>query len=182
MKRLGHSHVEGVIQIATGSCPSGQLDLPHGIRVVRDRSELRFSLGPSEEEAHEFEYHIAAAGTTFIREVDSFLTFSLWDADEAGHPKDYPASTALFDLSLISFPLTVRNFREGDRFRPLGMSGSQKLKSFFINHKVSRSNRRRCPLILSGGKIIWVAGYRIDDSAKVTRTTKKVLKAELSPV
>jgi tRNA(Ile)-lysidine synthase len=62
------------------------------------------------------------------------------------------------------------------------MAGSQKVKAFFINHKVPRSERLRCPILISGGKIIWVGGYRIDDSAKVTEKTRKILKAELLPL
>jgi tRNA(Ile)-lysidine synthase len=75
----------------------------------------------------------------------------------------------------------VRSLRQGDRFRPLGMAGSQKLKTFFINQKVPRSKRHGCPILLSGDRIVWVGGYRIDDSAKVTEKTKRVLTAELLP-
>ena len=84
-------------------------------------------------------------------------------------------------METIIFPLTVRNFNDGDRFTPLGMNGSQKVKTFFINQKVARSERLRCPILLSGGHIIWVGGYRIDDSVKITNKTKKILKAELLP-
>jgi tRNA(Ile)-lysidine synthase len=61
------------------------------------------------------------------------------------------------------------------------MVGSQKVKTFFINHKVPRSQRLLCPILVSGERIIWVGGYRIDDSAKITQKTKKVLKAKLLP-
>ena len=33
--------------------------------------------------------------------------------------------------------LTVRNFREGDRIAPLGMSGHRKVKDIFIDHKLA---------------------------------------------
>ncbi|MBW2567299.1 MAG: tRNA lysidine(34) synthetase TilS, partial [Deltaproteobacteria bacterium] len=81
----------------------------------------------------------------------------------------------------VTFPLKVRNFREGDRFNPLGMAGSQKVKTFFINNKIPRLQRLLCPILVSGERIIWVGGYRIDDSAKITQRTKNVLKAELLP-
>jgi tRNA(Ile)-lysidine synthase len=82
-------------------------------------------------------------------------------------------------MATITFPLTVRSFKEGDRFTPLGMNGSQKVKAFFINQKIGRSERLRCPILLSGERIIWVGGHRIDDSVKVTEKTQKLLKAEL---
>lgn len=178
LKRLGHSHVEAVVRLTQGTSPSGRLDLPHGIGVVRDRHEVTFLLG-LQEARPVFEYHITGMGTTFIREVGTLLKLSVCGANEIKRPKEYPPTTALFDFAAVSLPLIVRSFKEGDRFRPLGMSGSQKVKDFFINNKVSRSRRQKCLLLLSGGRIIWVGGYRIDDSAKMTERTKRVLKAEL---
>jgi tRNA(Ile)-lysidine synthase len=59
------------------------------------------------------------------------------------------------------------------------MTGTQKLKKFFIDKKVPRKERLRCPLVLCRGKIIWVGGFRIDESVKVKPSTKNVLKIEL---
>jgi len=60
------------------------------------------------------------------------------------------------------------------------MTGTKKIKKFFIDKKVPRTERARCPILLCRGKIIWVAGYRIDESVKVKSLTKNVLKVELS--
>ena len=59
-------------------------------------------------------------------------------------------------------------------------TGTQKIKKFFIDKKVPRNERIRCPILLCREKIIWVAGYRIDESVKVKPTTKNVLYVELS--
>jgi len=82
-------------------------------------------------------------------------------------------------MDLLSFPVVVRNFKLGDRFRPLGMSGSQKLKKFFINNKIARAERTMCPLLVSNGSIIWIAGHRMSDTVKVKPSTRKILKGEL---
>jgi tRNA(Ile)-lysidine synthase len=58
----------------------------------------------------------------------------------------------------------------------LGVEGSQKLKEFFIDHKIPRFERSKIPLLISGEKIVWVVGYRIDDRFKVTDKTSNVLK------
>jgi len=180
LKRLGHVHVEAVARLIAAPSPSGRLDLPQGINVVRDQEEISFLSAPPEENAG-FEYDIPRIQTTFIREIGTFLKLSVCDGSEVSHPKNYPPTTALFDFAAAGFPLKVRNFKQGDRFRPLGMAGSQKVKSFFINSKVPRSKRLLCPILLSKGRIIWVGGYRIDDSVKVIEKTKKILKAELLP-
>ena len=89
-------------------------------------------------------------------------------------------NNGFFDRDALSFPLVLRNFRHGDRFTPLGMTGTQKIKKFFIDKKVPRKKRARCPILLCRGKTIWVVGYRIDESVKVKASTKNVLKVELS--
>ena len=50
---------------------------------------------------------------------------------------------------------------------------------FFINSKIPRAERIKCPVMVSNGRIIWLVGYRIDDSVKVTPNTQKLLKAEV---
>jgi tRNA(Ile)-lysidine synthase len=59
------------------------------------------------------------------------------------------------------------------------MVGTQKVKDFFINQKIPRCSRGRCPILLSRDKIIWIAGHRIGDSVKVTDATGDILKVEL---
>jgi tRNA(Ile)-lysidine synthase len=100
-----------------------------------------------------------------------------WDAGT-----DWSAASprkAFLDGETVEFPVTVRNFRPGDRFAPLGAGGTQKLKKFFIDHKVPRDQRRRCPLLVSRGRILWVAGHRIDHRARLSPLTRRVLKAEI---
>jgi tRNA(Ile)-lysidine synthase len=94
------------------------------------------------------------------------------DFRNAGH------LTAFFDMDAVSFPLTIRRVEPGDRFRPLGMAGTQKVKKFFIDHKIPAAERRRCPVLTSEGKLIWLVGYRMDGSVKITPTTRKVLRVE----
>lgn len=59
--------------------------------------------------------------------------------------------------------VTVRNRREGDVFSPYGMTGSKKVKEYFINSKIPRGERDRVPIIEINGRIAAV-GDRIDRS------------------
>ena len=91
---------------------------------------------------------------------------------------DGDSYTACFDLDRTGDKLTVRPRRPGDRFQPLGMSQPKKLNEFMIDSKIPRAWRRRVPIICSPEQIIWVAGWRIDERAKVTKGTKQVLRLE----
>ena len=83
-------------------------------------------------------------------------------------------------MDKLAFPLTIRNWSPGDRFVPLGAGGSQKIKKYFIDHKVDPRDRRRCPVLISAGRIVWLVGHRISDLAKVHPQTRRVLKAEFT--
>ncbi len=87
-----------------------------------------------------------------------------------------PELEAFLDLEKTGSTLNVRFFRAGDRFCPLGMSGSKKLKSYFIDKKVPHKTRSRIPILTNDkDDIIWVYGQRIANFCRVTDKTKKVL-------
>jgi tRNA(Ile)-lysidine synthase len=73
----------------------------------------------------------------------------------------------------------VRLPQPGDRFRPLG-GGTIKLQDFFVNLKIPRPQREQIPLVCLGGKIVWVAGYRIAEAFKITHNSKTILHLKLS--
>ncbi|MDO3625590.1 tRNA lysidine(34) synthetase TilS [Mucilaginibacter sp. BT774] len=88
--------------------------------------------------------------------------------------KDNPMSVSI-DTDLLIYPLTVRYWREGDHFHPLGMKTRQKLSDFFVHQKVPLHEKSQIPLLVNGNEeIIWVGGYRPDERYKVTAKTKKV--------
>jgi len=80
---------------------------------------------------------------------------------------------AIVDGGALGAALTVRSWKPGDWFMPLGMHGRKKLSDFFTDEKISHERRRRIPIVESGGSIVWVCGLRIDDRAKVTPQTTK---------
>lgn len=81
---------------------------------------------------------------------------------------------AYLDAALLKFPLTLRKWREGDRFVPLGMKGFKKLSDFFTDQKFSAFDKERQWLLCSGTDIVWVVGHRIDERYKLSESTKTV--------
>ncbi|ASU32149.1 tRNA lysidine(34) synthetase TilS [Mucilaginibacter xinganensis] len=85
------------------------------------------------------------------------------------------------DADLLIYPLTLRPWKTGDHFTPLGMKGRKKVSDFFIDQKVPLHLKDEIPLIVNGnGDIVWVGGYRLNDQYKVTANTKKVTIFELA--
>lgn len=82
---------------------------------------------------------------------------------------------------ILKFPLTLRRWEDGDSFQPFGMTGRKKLSKFFKDEKISLDEKKNIWLLLSGGKIVWVIGRRMDDSFKVTSATKKIFRINYNP-
>ena len=125
-----------------------------------------------------FEAELVLPGRTFIDEIGREMVAEETVRDEKFIVFKESPNTAFLDYEKLQFPLKVRNFRPGDRFQPLGVKGIQKLKKFFIDHKIPRFERPKIPLLISGEKIVWIVGYRIDERVKVTEKTQRVLRVE----
>lgn len=88
--------------------------------------------------------------------------------------------SAFLDKSKLEFPLIARKWKQGDYFYPFGMKlKKKKLKKFFTDEKVSLNEKENIWVIESNKKIVWVAGYRIDERFKVTDKTKEILKMHI---
>jgi len=85
--------------------------------------------------------------------------------------------TAVFDFSLLPRPLVLRSVCPGDRIRPMGLGGAQKLQDVFVNGKVPRSARQGVPILAAGADVLWVPGLSRSVIATVTTTTTAVVWA-----
>lgn len=81
-----------------------------------------------------------------------------------------------FDYDNIKGKLCIRNRKDGDKIRPLGMKGSKKVKDIFINMKVPVEERAKVPIVCFDSNIAWIVGYKVSEENKITRQTKKVIK------
>ena len=90
---------------------------------------------------------------------------------------DKSPDVALLDADKIQFPLSLRHWRHGDRFHPLGMKGSKLLSDFFVDQKFAEAQKQGVFLLVSAdNEILWVVGHRIDDRFKVTSETKSIVQ------
>ncbi len=188
LRRIGFRHIEAVRRLCEEKDGCASFHLPRNIRVYRAYERVEICLAPenggcaslgSEPEPKTFRYRLYEPGEVHLIEAGFCLRLTACGPVDAERIRRSGQRTAFFDMGKIYFPITVRNARPGDRFRPLGMTGTQKLQDFFTDRKVSRRSRWMCPLVISGGKIAWVAGHRISEDFKVEPASRRLLLAEL---
>ena len=193
LKSITLQHIDAVLKLCREGYPGQGLSLPR--LIIRKQGEDRLSISrrppPITSRMHSDSVETAPiyrtwvphpdAGnpTVVVKEIGATLVLDAMPVDAMGSLTSAGQSSALFDMDKLTFPLLLRNTLPGDRFRPLGMQGTQKVKRFFINNKIPREIRRKTPVLISRDAIVWVVGHRIDEGAKITQQTRNVLRIEL---
>ncbi|MDR0972244.1 MAG: tRNA lysidine(34) synthetase TilS [Bacteroidales bacterium] len=143
-------------------------------RLIKDRHYLL--IAPIKKEGLVEEYSIQEEQTKLINPINIQIE-TLKDLSFIKIPKE--KNIAMFDLDKLSFPLTLRKWRNGDAFFPYGMKTEKKISDFYRDLKYSLIDKETQWLLCSEGNIIWVVGQRIDERYKITNKTKNIYKLEL---
>ena len=172
---LSYCHIQDILD-KLNKDSGWELHLPDGIFVFGEGGELVISPDkPQKTKRKKYFQAFSIPGEVKIEQIDKIIKVSFVDKVE----KFDDANIAFVDGSKMLANVIVRSRETGDRFVPYGLKGSKKLQDFLVDAKVPLDERDSVPIVESGGRIIWVAGLRVDDRAKVTEKTKKIVKLEL---
>jgi tRNA(Ile)-lysidine synthase len=192
LRRVTFDHVDALLDLAAAGRPQTRADLPGLISAVKEPHRLvlrvmdrpRQPLAPTDTPVS-YEYWIKAREleipedfTLEITATGARVSFKRREVNAPPAKRGSGQRTALFDIDQLSFPLLIRNAQPGDRFTPLGMHGSKKLKKLFNERKLDQPGRTRCPVLVSNGAIIWVLGHQQAETGKVLRQTRHVLEVK----
>jgi tRNA(Ile)-lysidine synthase len=104
----------------------------------------------------------------------SVLRREEWLSD--ARPAGMGATTVALDAASVGSSVIVRTRRPGDRMRPAGVQGSQKIQDLMVNRKVPRDERDRVPIITTAaGQIAWVVGLAVGEEFAIQPHTTAVL-------
>jgi tRNA(Ile)-lysidine synthase len=86
------------------------------------------------------------------------------------------AGCDFFDADKVGGRITLRHWRAGDRFQPIGLQAAVKLQDLFTNQKIPRARRRDLVVAeAADGGIFWVEHVRMAEPFKLTPGTKRRL-------
>ena len=156
--------------------PSGRYIVSATHRVLKNRGWL--ILSPLETTAAT--HVLVEDADTAVAFADGVLRLQRVAAERVGGLDQGPR-IALLDASVVRFPLLLRPWKVGDYFYPLGMRKKKKLSRFFIDNKLSLTQKEKVWVVEMDKKIVWVVGLRIDDRCRLATGTKEVLRIEWQP-
>ncbi|HLE56190.1 MAG TPA: tRNA lysidine(34) synthetase TilS, partial [Rhodothermia bacterium] len=84
------------------------------------------------------------------------------DAESGG------GNVEVMDGSVLEAPLSIGPWKPGERFQPLGLSGTKKISDFLTDRKVPTYLRKSIPVVRSGEAVVWIPGLRLAHPYRLT--------------
>jgi tRNA(Ile)-lysidine synthase len=166
--QLGARHVEAILELARRGQSGSSLALPGGVEVRKERSELVFRVresaagGNARRAPREYEYDIdLTKGDAEVRVAELRCVFRFRVIDWPPKRGETSKGGAILDCDRLRLPVVLRNWRPGDRLRPLGHQNARKLKRLLNEKRVSRWERDGWPVLTSGGVLAWARGFPV---------------------
>lgn len=179
LRGLGFDHVEAALSLIAAGPPQGRLAFPGGWQLAREYESITFERDRPNIISRCYSYRFKPGMALAVREAGIMIDSDLIDAVPERLPDNF--MEAVFDVGLLTGNLLVRNFRNGDRFRPLGMEGHKKVKDLFIAKQLPLRTRASLPLLVMDDEVLWIPGYGRSDFALIGSATQISLHLKAIP-
>ena len=176
-KDLYFNNITEIISFIKTAKTGTKIDLPSDLILYLNYQQLIFS--EQIKEADYFKYKLEL-GENELAGLDYKVKAQVVKANYPWYNNIEDNNKACLDFNKIGSKFYLRQREAGDRFYPLNMNGSKKVKDFLIDEKVPAFKRDEIPIFTTlTGEIFWLGGYRVDDRFKITDDTKKILIIEI---
>jgi tRNA(Ile)-lysidine synthase len=165
--------IKNIITSLSGT--SGKQFTSADFKLVKERNSL--VINPLKSKDKNLDYLITEKQN--ILETKAFNLNILQNQYNTSFKIPIQKNIACFDAELLKFPLHLRRYKQGDYFYPLGMNGKKLLSDFFIDNKLSQSQKENTWVLTSDDEIIWILKKRIDNRFKLNEQTKRVCSIEI---
>ncbi len=152
---LSSIHIESLQSLLSQDHPSGSLDYPGGLKVIKSYQTCLFTF--EHDEGREYCY---------VLEIPSVVTLPNGYSISCHIAQDIQHLKKGNDIFLLSKkdlpqPMIVRTRKQGDKIKLKGMNGRKKVKDIFIDEKIPLHSRNSWPIVEDGkGNILWIPGLK----------------------
>lgn len=172
--RAGYEHSVAV-RALLDAAPGAEVQLPGGRRAVRERESIAF-----------YEAELPAPVPVDLRLGE--------EAESAGivfrsrlveqHEVMFSRDTAVeyVDCDATGEKWTLRPWRPGDTFHPIGFDGTMKVSDYLCDMKVPSARKRDVLVLDAGDAIIWVCGMRLDGRFRISPGTRRIAELHIEPL
>ena len=181
---IGSVHISYLLELFNKQV-GREIDLPYQVRAFREYKGIRLKGSANKSESGEsiqvlpelllHTEDVEGISTVASEEDNIRLTF------EDGSVKNLSQNSCIrwFDYDKIAGNVMVRFKEEGDYLVISPEGDKKKLKKYFTDSKIPSDKRGGIPLVVSGNDVLWIIGYRTGEGARITQSTKKLLKMEI---
>jgi tRNA(ile)-lysidine synthetase len=181
---IGSVHISYLLELFNKQV-GREIDLPYKVRAFREYKGIRLKGSANKPESGEsiqvlpelllHTKDVEGISTVASEEDNIRLTF------EDGSVKNLSQNSCIrwFDYDKITENVMLRFKEEGDYLIISPEGDKKKLKKYFADSKIPSDKRGEIPLVASGNEVLWVVGYRTGEGARITSSTRKLLKIEI---
>jgi tRNA(Ile)-lysidine synthase len=162
---LGRERAAEIARLAATD-EGGAVELGGGLIAACEAGFVRFTASA-----------VDAAPEPVVLGLPGRVRLGEWEVRAELHPGPMqPAGPELatLDAEALRGRLEVRTWRDGDRMRPLGMSGTKTLQDLFTDGHVPRTLRRTLPVVTVDGQVAWVAGVAVSEDFRLGPGAERV--------
>ena len=178
LSNIQQLHIHSLSSFSTDSETGASLDLPQGYTAFLDYEFLIIS--KKESKLPSFCYYFKNWDQwEAVEELKS--EFKLTLLDKLPNSFKSTSSYAFFsgtNITSIS-ELSIRSFQADYRFVPYGHTSSYSLNRYLSSLKAPHFIRNKIPLFFVQDDLVWVVGYELSDSFKLTNSSHKIIKMDV---
>ncbi|MFW5868447.1 MAG: tRNA lysidine(34) synthetase TilS, partial [Armatimonadota bacterium] len=139
LEGLSREHIERIAELTRSDATGSVVELPGQLRVRKEYETLLIEPDEPGDRLPDESAPLPAPGEATLPARGVTV-----EAETVEAPEDFAAGDELIayiSTEAAADGLVLRNHRPGERFVPLGMTGSRKLQDFFVDEKVPRRMR-----------------------------------------
>ena len=190
LNSIDSSHINGLVKICHSNNGHDRLMIP-GIDAIRSFETLLLAEPAMMRQPRDYVLQLPVSaevnlpfqiGRIMVRAVDGEVENCVTVEGTGG----FPSEQGYLDLSIVEsldpgISVQVRNWQPGDTFQRQGASRPEKIKTLFQENRIVLWERRHWPVLVVGGRIVWVRGFGADAAVGPSAATKNLLQVRFNP-